>query len=387
MKTGGMRRAEISLEAITHNVQHLRQISGAELIAVVKANGYGHGAAIVAQAIMDAGASGLGVADLQEAISLRDAGIDAPILCWLHGTETDFFDALGHRIELGISTFDQLEQLVQARAQRLQKHSVNAEHPAKIQLKIDTGLSRNGIASKDWPKFFARAAQYEREGKICVTGLFTHLANAGKDADKHQYKLFCQANAALKQAGCKPRMHHLSASAATLRPNIPYTDTIRVGLACYGLSPFDGVSAAELGLHPALRLKAEIIALRQVSEGTGVSYGFNYRAERDTVLALIPIGYADGMPRALNNSGATVSINGVHRPIVGRIGMDQCVVDLGHELASQTRVGESVVLFGDPTLGDPPVEVWAERLHTINYEVVARLGNRITRIPKKTHTH
>jgi alanine racemase len=380
MRAGSMRLAEVSESAIRHNVQLLREKTGGDLITVIKANGYGHGREIVARAAMEAGTSLLAVADLEEALQLRDAGIDAPLLCWLHGQAVDFTEALARRVEIGISHIDQLEHLAQARTARMHRGSVGADHPGTIQLKLDTGLSRNGASQGEWKHLFSRAADLEREGAVRIRGVFSHLANAGDEADRAQAAQFDKAITMLGELGVDPPMKHLAASAATLRSPHLFYNTVRVGMATFGLSPFAGVTSAELGLKPAMRLRSQIVSLRDVPEGTGVSYGYNYRTSEATVLGLVPIGYADGMPRALNNSGATVSIHGQHRPIVGRIGMDQCIVDLGVELGSRVSVGDDVILFGDPERGEPPVEEWADRLHTINYEVVASLGPRVRRV-------
>jgi alanine racemase len=214
---------------------------------------------------------------------------------------------------------------------------------------------------------------------VRVRGIFSHLANAGADADRAQATRFDEAVALLRAAGCDPDMVHLAASAATLAsPHLHY-NTVRVGMAIFGLSPFADKTSADLGLIPAMTLRSEIVALRDVSAGTGVSYGFNHIAQSDTTLALVPMGYADGLPRALNGAGATVAVAGQHCPIVGRIGMDQCIVDLG-KLGKRVQIGDPVVLFGDPASGLPPVEVWAEVMQTINYEIVVGIGSRVNRI-------
>lgn len=373
-----MRVAEISLPAIRHNVRHIRELTGGQVIAVIKANGYGHGAALAARAAIEGGAALLGVADLEEALLLRDAGVDAPLICWLHGARADFDAAIAHKIEIGVNHLEQLEALAEA-ARR-------ANSRATLQLKIDTGLSRNGAAPEEWNELFARAAELEREGIVWVRGIFSHLANAGSDEDLAQATRFDDAVARLHAAGCAPEMIHLAASAATFTsPHLRY-NTVRVGMAIYGLSPLADQTSADLGLIPAMTLCSEIVALRQVTAGTGVSYGFNHVAQSDTTLGLVPIGYADGMPRALNGAGATVAVAGQHCPIVGRIGMDQCIVDLG-KLGKRVNIGDRVVLFGDPAMGVPPVEMWAELMRTINYEIIASIGNRVVRVPTDEVAH
>ncbi|NLA65601.1 MAG: alanine racemase [Leucobacter sp.] len=366
-----MRVAEISLPAIRHNVQHIRELTGGQVIAVIKANGYGHGASFAATAAIEGGATLLGVADLEEALALRDAGITAPIICWLHGAGVDFDAAVEHDIEIGVSHLSQLDSLAQA--------AHRAGKTANLQFKLDTGLSRNGASPDEWRDLFARGAALETAGQVRVRGIFSHLANAGEAADRQQQQRFDEAIELLLECGIEPEMVHLAASAATFAsPHLRY-NTVRVGMAIYGLSPMAGKTSADLGLVPAMTLRSEIVALRHISAGTGVSYGYNHVAQSDTTLGLIPFGYADGMPRALNGSGATVTIAGRHCPIVGRIGMDQCIVDLG-KLGKKVTVGDPVVLFGDPTSGVPPVELWAEVMGTINYEIVAGIGSRVVRV-------
>lgn len=371
MRTGSMRVAEISLPAIQHNVEHIRATTGSQLIAVIKANGYGHGLELAARSAISGGAILLGVTDLEEAMTLRNIGIDAPVLCWLHGAEADFVAAVAERIEIGVSHLQQLER-VAAAAQILGQ-------PGTVQLKVDTGLSRNGAAKQEWPGLFARAAQLEREGLIRVRGIFSHLANVNETEDYAQAALFDESVQMLHAAGCEPELVHLQASAAALKyPEMPY-NTVRVGMACFGLSPFADHTSADLGLRPAMTLRSEIVSLRDVRAGTGVSYGHNHVVQSDTTLGLVPIGYADGMPRALNGAGATVAVAGQHCPIVGRIGMDQCIIDLG-KLGKRVELGEPVVLFGDPATGVPPVELWADVMGTINYEIVVGIGQRVLRV-------
>ena len=367
-----MRVAEISLTAIRRNVEHFRRLTGVAVIAVLKANGYGHGLEIAARAAIDGGASLIGVADLEEALRLRDAGIDAPVLCWLHGTEVEFDDAIEQGIEIGVSTREHLEKVANA-AQRTGGR-------ATVQFKVDTGLSRNGAAPGDLRDLFSRGAELEALGQVHVRGIFSHLANAGRANDRVQAARFDVAVETLRGVGIDPELIHLAATAATLSsPHLHYT-AVRVGVGVFGLSPFADQTSADLGLTPAMTLTSEIVALREVEAGTGVSYGFNHVCAKRTTLALVPFGYADGMPRALNGAGASVAIRGVHRPIVGRIGMDQFIVDVG-DLAPTVQLGETVVLFGDPAKGAPAVEVWADLMRTINYEIVVGIGDRVVRVP------
>ncbi|WP_458838077.1 alanine racemase [Leucobacter sp. HY1910] len=371
MRTGSMRIAAISTPAIRHNVAHIRELTGGVVIVVVKANGYGHGAAIAARAALEGGAGMIATADLEEALALREAGIEAPILCWLHGARVDFAPAVAERIEIGVSNLAQLDRLAAA--------AIAAGTPATAQLKIDTGLSRNGASRDEWHTLFVRAAELHAAGTVRVRGIFSHLANAGDECDRAQATEFDAAIELLRECGVDPELMHLAASAATLKsPHLHY-NTVRVGVVAYGLSPLAGTTSAQLGLVPAMTLRSEIVALRGVPAGTGVSYGFNHVCETATTLALVPMGYADGMPRALNGAGAWVTIAGEPRPIVGRIGMDQFIVDVG-PLAGRLSLGDEVVLFGDPERGYPAVEIWAGLMRTINYEIIASIGPRVLRI-------
>lgn len=366
MKTGLMRVAEVSKDALHHNIRRLGA-TGAALIAVVKANGYGHGAELVAREALKAGAQIVATADLEEALTLRRAGIPGRLLCWLHGPGADFTAAVNAGIELGIGAIEQLNRAA-ATAGR-----------ARIHLELDTGLSRGGEAPERWNDFFRAAASLEQAGEIEVSGVFSHLANAGEKADTLQAQRFEQGIAGLNAAGINPPLKHMAASAAALtRPALHY-NALRVGLAIYGLSPFADKTSKQLGLKPVLTLRSEIVAMRPVPEGAGVSYGFTHICETATTLALVPLGYADGLPRALNGSGAWVTVVGEHRPIVGRIGMDQIIIDIG-PLAGRVRLGEPVTLFGDPERGHQPVETWAGLMRTINYEIVAGIGPRVVRV-------
>ena len=374
MRTGSMRVAEISLPAIRHNVRHLRELTGGNVIAVMKADAYGHGAPHVARAALEAGAMMLGVADIDEALALRAAGIEAPVLCWLHGLHSDFAAAVEHGIEVGVSRLEQLERLAEA------AQSLGAV--ATVQLKIDTGLSRNGASPEQWQQLFERAVELERAGLVRVRGVFSHLANAGDDADAAQAAGLEAAVSLLRGLGCEPELVHLAASEAALtKPELHY-NTVRVGMALYGLSSFANRSSADLGLMPAMTLKSEIVGLRLAAAGTGVSYEYTHVVEHDTVLGLVSFGYADGLPRELSGSGTTVLVGGRRCPIIGLIAMDQCVVDLGDPdgPAAEVRIGDPVVLFGDPQRGVPPVDLWAEVMGSINYEVVAGIGSRVVRV-------
>ncbi|GAA3632987.1 alanine racemase [Microbacterium awajiense] len=361
-----MREARIDTGAISANVRHLRRLTDSELIAVVKADGYGHGAVRAAVAALAGGASRLGVADIDEALALRRAGVDAPIVAWLHAPGASFAESARAGIELGVSSFDQLLQAAAA---------ASADRAVGVHLKLETGLGRNGIAPEDAPLIFAEAARLERIGKVRVIGLFSHLSNASADDDRAALRRFRDAVAAASAAGLAPALRHIAATHAAIALPESRLGCVRVGVGIYGLSPFADRTSADLGLQPAMTLTARVAAVRRVGAGQGVSYGYDYRAGHDTTLALIPLGYADGVPRQASGTGP-VRVGGARVRVAGRIAMDQFVVDMGDHPVS---VGDEAVLFGDPTLGSPAADEWADAAATINYEIVTRIGPRVVR--------
>ena len=366
LPAGVMREASIDVGAIEDNVRHLRRLTGSEVIAVVKADGYGHGAVRSAVAALAGGATRLGVADITEAIALRRAGIDAPIVAWLHAPGTSFAEAASLGIELGISSFEQLLEAAGA---------ASADRPVGVHLKLETGLSRNGIAPEDQRIVFAEAARLERIGKLRVIALFSHLSNTSAEDDRAALQAFEDGVALAASLGLAPPLRHLAATHAAIALPETRLGCVRIGIGIYGLSPFADRSSADLGLRPAMTLRGAVAAVRRVPAGKGVSYGYAFRAERDTTLALVPVGYADGVPRQASGAGPVV-IGGRRFEVAGRIAMDQFVVDVGdHPVA----VGDEVVLFGDPTLGAPAADDWATAAGTINYEVVTRIGPRVPR--------
>jgi alanine racemase len=360
-----MREARIDLDAMAANIHSLRStVAPAQTMVVVKADAYGHGAIDAARTSVEAGAEWLGVVDITEALALRAAGIRIPILCWLHGEDADFEAAAAARIDLGISTFPQLE-----RAAATSEHAV-------IQIKVDTGLSRNGIEQSLAAEMFRRAAALQREGRLTVRGVWSHLANAGEGSDRKQLSRFESAVAMAEDAGLRPELRHLAATAGALSLPEARLDLVRLGIGVYGLSPFDDRSSADLGLRPVMELSAEIVSVKRVPAGSGVSYGYTYRTSEETNLVLVPLGYADGIPRAAS-SAAPVSINGATYRISGRVAMDQFVVDVG---ADDVKLGDRAILFGDPATGVPSADDWAAAAGTINYEIVTRIGPRVTRV-------
>ncbi len=355
-----MREAVIDLDAVASNLGVLRAASGdVAAMVVVKANAYGHGAVPVARTVVESGAEWLGTVDLTEAFELRAAGVSAPILAWLHGRNADFDAAIEGGVDIGVSYPEQLERAAAASGR------------AFVQLKVDTGLGRNGADEGQWLELITAAANHEKAGRIVVRGVWSHLANAGPDEDAAQVARFTEAVDSARAAGLEPQLLHLAATAGALRVPAARFGLVRLGIGVYGLSP-DGIPVP--GLVPAMTLAAEVVAVKRVPEGHGVSYGFDYRTRQATTLALIPLGYGDGVPRAA--TGGPVRINGTTYPVAGRIAMDQIVVDMGDD---SVRVGDRAVLFGDPATGVPTANDWAAAAGTINYEIVTRVGARVVR--------
>lgn len=365
------RAVVVDLAAIRHNVATLRSwVQPSALMAVVKADAYGHGMIPVAQAALQAGATWLGVAHVTEALTLRAAGLTAPTLAWLHTQATPFGQAIEQDIDLGLSGWE-LDLVAQA-AQRLQQ-------PARVHLKVDTGLGRNGSTLADWPAVTARAAELQEQGLIRVVGVFSHLAVAD-DSDRdeendEQLELFHQAVETARAAGLHVDVRHLANTPATLVRPETHLDLVRVGLGIYGLTPFDRRPASDFGLIPAMSLTTTVANSKAVPAGQGVSYGYLYRTAQPTRLALVPVGYGDGIPRSALE--APVWIGGRRAEVAGRIAMDQFVVDLGTE-EDVAPVGTTVELFG-PESGIT-ADDWARAARTINYEIVTRVGARIPKI-------
>jgi alanine racemase len=363
------REAVIDLGAVAANVARLRELIGTpHTMAVVKANAYGHGAVPVARAAVDAGADWLGVADIDEALELRAAGLTAPVLAWLHDPGADWAAAIAADIDLGVSSATQLRQVTDA-AGRLGR-------VASVQIKLETGLSRNGVHESEWEHVLALAASLERAGTIVVRGIFSHLSNASPADDAEAIARFERGLAAATAAGLTPELVHVASSAAAIRIPAARYSMVRLGIGLYGLSPFDDVSSADLGLTPVMTLRGQVAAVRRVQAGAGVSYDYTWRAPADCTLALVPLGYADGIPRQASGR-AQVSIAGANRAVVGRVAMDQFVVSLGDDAVA---VGDEVVLFGDPATGVPSATDWAAAADTINYEIVTRVGAKVPRV-------
>jgi len=375
--------AQIDLAAIRHNVAGLRDRAGAAaLMAVVKADGYGHGLVPVARAAVEGGADWLGTAQIAESLDLRAAGISVPLLTWLHSPGVDYEPALTADIDLGVSAPWGLAEVVRAASA--------TGRTARVHLKVDTGLGRNGAYAlgggrtdtghTDYSELVELAAAAQAEGSVEVVGVFTHFAYA--DAPTHptvraQQEAFADAVQVAERAGLRLQVRHMSNSAATLTTPEAAWDMVRPGLAVYGLSPVPDLgSSADFDLVPAMTAVARVATVKRVPAGQGVSYGHAFTTSTETTLADVPVGYADGIPRHASNAGQ-VLLGGERRPVAGRVCMDQIVIDAGDV---DVECGDEVVLFGPGTRGEPTAQDWAEAAGTISYEIVTRFGPRVPRV-------
>ena len=370
--------AVVDLGAIEHNVRVLREHAGsAQVMAVVKADGYGHGATRVARAALAAGAAELGVATVDEALALRADGITAPVLAWLHPPGIDFGPALSSGVQIAVSSLRQLDEILDA-ARRTGR-------TATVTVKVDTGLNRNGIAPADYPSMLTALRKALAEDAIRLRGLMSHMVYADQPQNPTNDIQAQRLTALLAQArdhGVRFEVAHLSNSAATMsRPDLAF-DLVRPGIAVYGLSPVP--QCGDMGLIPAMTVKCAVALVKSVRAGEGVSYGHTWIAEDDTTVALLPIGYADGVFRSLGGR-LDVLINGRRRPGVGRICMDQFLVDLGPGQVDVAE-GDEAVLFGPGGGGEPTAQDWADLLGTIHYEVVTSPRGRITRTYREAGT-
>jgi alanine racemase len=362
--------AVVDLAAITANVETLNAATTAEVIAVVKADGYGHGLIPSARAAVAGGASWLGVAMIEEALTLRAAGFTERILAWLWTPQDTVAlrDALALRVDISVASRQGLDLVVATAAE--------LGLAARVHLKIDTGLSRNGATAADWPELVTAAAKAAATGVIETTGIWSHFVYAdspGHPTTAKQIARFREALGIAKSLGVVPDFRHLANSAATVTLPEAHFDLVRPGVAIYGLSPVP--EQGGFGLVPAMTLKTHVANVKRIPAGEGVSYGHQYFTERETSVALIPLGYADGVPRNATNVGP-LNINGRRHTISGRVCMDQFVVDLGDAVAS---AGDEAILFGSGSQGEPTAQDWANALNTIHYEIITRIGARVPR--------
>ena len=363
--------AVVDLGAVAHNVRVLREHAGrAQVMAVVKADGYGHGASEVARVAVAAGVAELGVATIAEALALRRDGITAPVLAWLHPVGTDFTDALNADVQIGVSSAGQIRDLIDA-ARRTGR-------TAQLTVKVDTGLNRNGVGAGEFSEVLSTLGRGAAEGAIRLRGIMSHLVSGDAPEDPLndlQAQRFTAMIAEAARRGIEFEVAHLSNSpSAMTRPDLGF-DMIRPGIAVYGLSPIP--ERGDMGLRPAMTLKCAVAMVKSIKAGEGVSYGHAWIARQDTTVALLPIGYADGVYRGLSGR-IEVLINGRLRPGVGRVCMDQFVVDLGPG-ATDVAEGDEAVLFGPGSAGEPTAQHWADALGTIHYEVVTSPRGRVVR--------
>jgi len=367
--------ARIDLGAVRDNVAALREraAGGAQVMAVVKADGYGHGLVPSARAAVQGGAAWLGVAFLEEALALRAAGLEVPVLAWLTTPGEDVAGAVAAGVDLGVYDLAQLAAAAQA--------ARTTGTIARVQLKADTGLSRGGATPEDWPELCAAAAKAEAGGEVRVTGLWSHLAFADGGADHpvnhRQAGVFAEALEVADRVGLRPEVRHLANSAATLTAPATHYDLVRPGVSVYGLSPVPQLGApADFGLRPAMTLATTVALTKRVPPGSGVSYLHRHVTSAQTTLALVPVGYADGVPRAATGVGQ-VLLRGVRRTIAGTVCMDQFVLDVGDD---EVAAGDEVLLFGPGDQGEPTAQDWADAVGTIDYEIVTRIGGRVPRV-------
>jgi len=365
--------ARVDLDAIRANVAALRSRTSAQVLAVVKADGYGHGLLPSARAALAGGATWLGTALVDEALALRAAGITEPrLLAWLIGPGERWADAVAADIDVSVNAAWGLDEVVAA--------ARAAGRTARVHLKVDTGLSRGGAAVADWPDLLEAARKAEADGSVAVVGVWSHFAYAdapGHETIRRQAVEFDRALEVAEAAGLRPEVRHLANSAATLTAPEHHYDLVRPGLAVYGLSPVPQVGGpGDFGLRPAMTLTGGLVLTKRVPAGSGVSYGHAYTTAAATTVGLVPLGYADGVPRNAGNA-APVWAAGRRRTIAGRVCMDQFVLDLGDDPAA---AGEEVVLFGPGDDGEPTAQDWADATGTISYEIVTRVGPRVPRV-------
>ena len=365
----GHAEASVELGAISRNIAALRaHTAPAAVMAVVKANGYGHGAVPAARAALGGGADWLGVVHVAEALELRRAGIDVPLLSLMAIGSDDHEAAVSADVDLAAGSAGMVRQLAAA--------ATAAGRPARVHLKADTGMSRGGATPADWPSVLAAAARARDEGSVVIAGIWSHFASAdepGNPSIEAQLARFKEALAVAESAGVTPQLRHIANTAAALDVPEARYDMVRIGGGSYGLATLPG--GPPDWLRPALTLRARLILVKRVPAGTGVSYGHRYTTSRETTLGLVPLGYADGIPRTAAGR-PLVYARGRRWPIAGTVCMDQLVVDFGDEPVAE---GDEVVLFGPGDNGEPTAQEWGDTLGTISYEMVTSIGARVPR--------
>ncbi len=366
-------RAEINLAAIAENLNFIKSKTSAQVLAVVKADAYGHGLINVAKAAEKAGADWLGTALLEEGIALRNGGITKPIISWLTPLGEDFKTAINLEIDLSISSIELLNEII------LVGKSINKV--PRVHIEIDTGMNRGGFGD-EWGLLLPEIVKAVKAKEIKAIGIWSHFARADEPDElmnKTQLDLFEQKVKQLNDAGVNLEFIHIANSAAALSNKAAHKNIIRWGIGLYGLSPdvTNMGDSKSLGLKPAMKLFAKLQLVKSVKAGQSVGYGGTAITKSDTKLGVVTLGYADGVPRNANNS-AGIYVAGKRAPIIGRVSMDQFVVDLG--LDSLAKTGDEVIVFGDGSQGEYTIDEWAKACATINYEIVTRIGVRVPRI-------
>jgi alanine racemase len=352
-------RLEVDLGAVAANVELLARRATGELMAVVKADGFGHGATAVARTALAHGATRLGVTSIAEAPALRADGVDAPVLSWLNPVDADYASAVAHDVEIAVPGREHLERITRT------------ARGASVHLHLDTGLARDGAAPSDWAGLCHAARRAERQGLLRVVGLMGHLACADVPQDPANAigrARFAWGLETARGMGLRPRDRHLAATAAILTDPLSHHTLCRAGAGLVGIDP----SGSGL-LRPALTLSAPLVSVRRVLAGTPVGYGHSWVAPAATELGLLPLGYADGLPRAASGR-AEVLVRGRRRPLVGRISMDMAVVDLGPQGG---EAGDVVTVFGPGLDGEPTTAEWAAWSDCLEHELLTGLGTRV----------
>ena len=365
--------AEISLFAIADNLKLIKSKTNAQVLAVVKADAYGHGLIQVGKVAENVGADWLGTALLEEGIALRNSGIKIPIISWLTPLGEDFKAAINLDIDLSISSTELLNEIVLA--------GKSVKKIPRIHVEVDTGMSRGGVGD-DWQLFLNELSKAVAANEINIVGIWSHFARADEPDEvmnKEQLAVFEDRIKSASAAGIKAEFIHISNSAASLTNNGAHKNIIRWGIGLYGLSPdLNNLGDSKsLNLKPAMRLKAKLHLVKAVKAGVSVGYGGTAITKNDTKLGVVTLGYADGIPRNANNL-AGVFVAGKRAPLIGRVSMDQFVVDLGSN--SLAKTGDEVIVFGDGADGEYTADEWAKASGTINYEIVTRIGSRVPRI-------
>ena len=360
-----MNRAEARIDTahLAFNIAHLKATSKTALMAVVKADAYGHGLLGVGLSAEKAGADWLGVALLEEAITLRTHGVRIPILAWLVSPGADFKSAVDHDIDIAVASLAAFKEIAQL------------PNKPRIHIELDTGMTRGGFLD-EWQEFLLQDFS-----TVNVVGVFSHFARADEPDEKQnkeQLERFNTMVADFEKIGVNPPIKHLSNSAATLKNPAAYFNLVRTGISLYGLSPDVSTlgSSKNLSLKPVMQLRAKLHLVKSVPAGSAVGYGATAITKVQTKLGVVAMGYADGIPRIAKDAG--VFINGKKAPIIGRVSMDQFVVDLGAD--SNAVSGDWVIIFGDGSHGEYTADDWGNASLSINYEIVTRIGPRVPRI-------